>query len=171
MSNAPTTTLRVSFGQSTGSGASYLSAELDSREDGLNAGNTQFVPGNVAWFLVHKGANVQIDGVESSAGTASLAGQVTYVKTEEVVFEGGKTASLSMPSQGISGVKWLGRNLGGLVLGDDGQTVTASTEGVAVAKVSYSVMATTGSLTSPSVIDGETEFSIAVIVTGSVAAA
>lgn len=170
MSNAPTTTLRVSFGQSTGAGASYLSAELDAREDGLNGGETQFVPGGKAWFLIHKGANVSIDSVEASAGTVSLGGAITYVKTEEVVFEGGKTASLSMPSQGISSVKWMGRNLGGLTLGADGQTITASTEGVAVAKVSHSVNATTGSLASPSVIDGETEFSIAVIITGSVAA-
>ena len=169
MSNAPTTTLRVSFGQSTGSGDSYLSAEIDGRDDGPNAGQRQFVPGGTAWFLVHHGASVTISGVEASAGTVSLGGYINYVKTEEVVFEGGKTASLSMPSQGFASVKWIGRSLGALTLGADGQTVTASGEGVAVAKISQTVRARVGSIVSPSVIDGETEFSIAVIITGSVA--
>lgn len=171
MSNIPTTTVRVTFGQTVGRGDTYLSAEIDSREDGLNGGKTSFAPGETVYFLVHKGANVTIDSVEASAGTASLGSEIEYAKEDDVIFEGASTASLPMPSLGIVSVRWMGRALGDVTLGTDAQTLTASSAGVAVARVKYTVKATTGTLTSPASIDGETNFSIAVLITGSVSAA
>ncbi len=169
MSDKPSATLRVTFGQpSAGRGASYLSAEIDGREDGPNGGNSQFTPGGTAWFLVHRGANVSISGAEASAGTVSLGGDITYVKEEEVVFGGEKTASLSIPSEGIVSTKWIGRNLGAIALHADKQTIEVPTEGVGVAKVRHTIKARQGSLQSPAMIDGETDFSIAVIITGTV---
>ena len=172
----PSSTIRVSFGSGrdgagqTGRGDSFLSAELDDREDGPNGGNTQFTPGGTAYFLIHKGKNVTIDAVDSSAGSTSYGTTITYVKEEEIVFEGEDTASLSMPSKGVVGVTWLGRDLGGLTLGEDKQTVKAGSAGVAVAKVRHTVDAIQGSLTSPASIGGVTDFSIAVVITGTVAA-
>jgi hypothetical protein len=165
----PSATLRVTFGQpSAGRGANYLSAEIDGREDGPNGGNTQFTPGGKVWFLVHRGANVSIDGVEASAGTVLLGSDITYIKEEEVVFGGEKTTSLSMPSEGIVSTKWIGRNLGVITMHADKQTIEVPAEGVGVAKIRHTVKAKQGSLQSPSVIDGETDFSIAVIITGTV---
>ena len=172
----PSSTIRVSFGSGrdgagqTGQGDSYLSAELDDREDGPNGGNTQFTPGGTAYFLIHKGKNVTIDAVDSSAGSASYGSTVNYAKEDEIVFDGEDTASLSMPSKGIISTTWLGRSLGGLTLGADGQTVTAGSKGVAVARVKHTVEAIQGSLTSPASIAGVTDFSIAVVITGTVAA-
>lgn len=75
-----------------------------------------------------------------------------------------------MPSLGIASTRWMGRSLGDITLGADGQTLTAGSAGVAVARIKYTVKATTGKLTSPASIDGETSFTVAVLITGSVSA-
>ncbi len=170
MSSVPTTTVRVTFGQSTGQGDSYLSAEIDGRDDGLNGGKTSFSPGSEVWFLVHRGRNVQVESVDASAGSAAMESEIEYIKEEDVVFEGEKSANLSMPSLGIVSTRWMGRSLGNVTLGADAQTLTADTSGLAVARVSYKVRALTGKLSSPSELAGEKEFTVAVLITGAVTA-
>jgi hypothetical protein len=169
------TTIVVQFGTDTSADAAanaHLSAEIDSREDGLNGGNTRFAPGDTAYFLVYKSDNVTLSSPISSAGTVSFNGTTSVPKEEEVVFAGTNEARLRVPAAGgLSNVKWLGNTLGNLsVNGATGITASEGGEGKAgVAKLTYTANATIGALSSPASIDGETDFSIVALIIGNVA--
>jgi hypothetical protein len=166
-SDNPITTLRVTFGQSTGKGEHFLSAEIDAREEGPNAGQTSFAPGDTVWFLVYKGERVELASAEASAGSATLGDEIEITKSEDVVFDGSTgSVSLDRPALAIESVKWLGRSLGSLTLLADRQTLKPESAGVAVARVGYRARATQGQVTSPERVSGETDFSIAVVITG-----
>jgi hypothetical protein len=72
----------------TGKGENYLSAEIDTREEGPNEGKTSFSPGDTVWFLVYKGESVDLVSAEASAGSASLGEEIEVAKSEDVVFDG-----------------------------------------------------------------------------------
>jgi len=63
-------------------GTQHLSAEIDSREDGLNGGATVFFPSSQPVFLVY--ATVP-HNVETSAGSVQTAGLVSVPVEEEIV--------------------------------------------------------------------------------------
>ncbi len=164
MSNA---TIVVQFGNPDGSGAEgHLSAEIDGRPTGLNAGKTSFAPGDSVAILVFKTGNVRITATGCSAGSISARGTVTVTRTEDVTFADSKTGSLSVPSTGSLSVKWLGRSLGGLFRGADAMSITAGGKGIAVARITYQATAHVYTLYSPSSVAGETDYSIAVVIAG-----
>lgn len=163
------TTIRVQFGTSSDSAAAdgHLSAELDSRTDGLNGGKTSFAPGATAYFLVYKSDNVTITDVIASAGTVSQTSTATVQKTEEIQFEDTDSATIDVPAaSGITSTTWFGRSLGSLSLQSDKTTVKASSKGVAVASVTYDATALVYAITSPASIAGITDYSIIVLVQG-----
>lgn len=161
-------TIRVRFGSGAGGSGSndHLSAEVDDRPAGPNAGKTSFLPGDTAWFLVYRSAGIELS-MESSAGSVTGGAEVTVTKTEDVSFEATSTATLPMPAQAVTGTIWLGRDLGALTLGADGMTLTATSSGVAVARVSYTAKALSYGLQSPSSVAGENDFDVLVLITGS----
>lgn len=167
---ASTTSIVCQFGDSNAASEAnaFLSAEIDDRETGLNSGNTSFKPGDTAWFLVYMSANVELDGApEISAGTLTSGQNVTgIVKEEQLTFQNSNTASISVPATSLSSTKWLGRSLGSLSLSGNKTEVTASSKGVAVAKVKYLTNAIAFGLTSPATLDGESSFGIVVVVSG-----
>lgn len=165
---AVSTNFQVSFGtSSTGTGVdAYLSAEIDSRADGLNAGKTSFVPGDTAYFLVFKSDNVSYSAPIPTAGTVTAGAAQTVEKTEDLQFSDADTATISIPTTALSSVQWLGTSLGSLTL--TGTTVKASAKGVAIARVTYNVTADSYALASPATLDGLTDFSIMVYILGSV---
>jgi hypothetical protein len=165
------TSIVISFGSDSEAAAAanaHLSAEVDSRPTGLNGGRTNFKPGEVCWFLIYMSDNVQLDGEPiSSAGTITAGATVTGInKTQEIVFNNEDSSSIQVPSTGITTTKWLGRSLGALTLIGNKATVKAGSKGVAVAKVTYTCNAKSYSITAPAVLDGETSFSIAILVNG-----
>lgn len=164
-----TANITVSFGAETGAGVDgHLSAEIDDREDGLNGGDTSFAPGDTAYFLVFKSANVTYDAPVCSAGSIQTASAGSVEREEELTFADTDTATLQVPCTGSLSVLWLGRSLGSLTLIDP-MTVKASAKGVAVAKVTYSATADAFGLTSPSSLNGLTDFSILVFILGHIA--
>lgn len=165
MANA---TIRVQFGNPDGTSAEgHLSAEIDSREDGLNAGMTSFAPGDTAYLLVYKSDNVSITDTICSAGSLTPAGSAVVSVTEELMFEDADTATLSRPAVSSTlQVRWFGRSLGALALQADKATVKASGKGVAVASVTYDAPALVYALSSPASLDGETDFSILALIRG-----
>jgi hypothetical protein len=170
---AQITTIQVQFGRPTGGvdGVdAHLSAEIDDRPAGLNGGDTSFEPGDTAWFFVFKSTNVQIDSITASAGSLGSGGSVIVERSEDVTFAGVNEGSLNVPGSGITSYEWLGNNLGSLSLGANGQTVTASAKGVAIARINYLAPATTHSITSPLELGTATDFPILVVVVGSVTA-
>ncbi|MEO1752006.1 hypothetical protein [Thiofaba sp. EF100] len=161
-------TIRVQFGNPDGSGADgHLSAEIDTRPDGLNGGKSSFNPGETVYILVYKSDNVAITGTSCSAGSLSERGSTVVKVEDELMFEDDDTAQLSKPARsGLSQAVWYGRSLGGLSLQPDKVTVKASSKGVAVAKVTYDAQALVYALASPSTLNGETDFSILALIKG-----
>lgn len=161
------TTLIVRFGEAaSGSGSGHLSAEVDGRADGLNNGKTSFAPGDAVHFLVYHSANVRITDVIASAGSIFQGPSQNVKQTEFVTFENERTGNLNKPASGALKVTWYGRSLGGVSLGDDQVTLTASQPGVAVAKMEYTALARSYRLSSPLELNGEKEFEVAIIIIG-----
>lgn len=167
MANA---TIRVQFGTvdaESGAAAGHLSAELDTRPNGLNGGRTAFNPGETAYILVYQSDNVSITETICSAGSLSVQGTTVVSVTQELMFEDADSASLDKPARsGITQSAWYGRSLGGLTLLSDKLTVKASAKGVAVAKVTYNALAQVYALSSPATLNGETDFSILALIKG-----
>jgi hypothetical protein len=165
-----TANITISFGEADAASANaHLSAEIDGRPEGLNAGKTSFVPGDTAHFLIYKSANVTYDTPIPSAGTINQgATGLTVTKEDDISFADTDTASLSIPATGIVSVTWLGTSLGSLVLTDP-TTIKASAKGVAVARVRYTCSADAWSLQSPASLAGLTDFSILIFILGHIA--
>lgn len=165
MANA---TIRVQFGNPDGANAEgHLSAEIDTRPEGLNGGRSAFNPGETAYILVYKSDNVSITDTICSAGSLTAQGSTVVTVTEELMFEDADTATLGKPARtSLSAPVWYGRSLGGLTLQSDRVTVKASSKGVAVAKVSYEALAYVYALASPATLNGETDFSILALIKG-----
>jgi hypothetical protein len=167
MANA---TIRVQFGSPDGSVSGHLSAEVDTRPDGLNGGRSAFNPGETVYILVYKSDNVSITDTICSAGSMSAQGSTVVTKAEELMFEDADTASLAVPARsGIASMVWYGRSLGSLSLQSDKVTARAASKGVGVVKVSYEALALVYALSSPATLNGETDFSILAIIKGTAA--
>lgn len=162
---AVVTTVQVSFSEG-GAGAGHLSAEVDSRPDGLNAGRTSFAPGDPVHILVYKSPNVSINNVEASAGSIHPGPQENIEVTDILTFNNSREASLSKPAAGGLSVTWYGASLGALAIGADGVSVQASKSGVAVAKVVYQTAARSYRLSSPLEVNGEKNYQILVLIIG-----
>ena len=165
MANA---TIRVQFGNPDGSeAAGHLTAEIDTRPGGLNGGRTSFNPGETAYILVYKSDNVSITDTICSAGSLRSQGTAVVSVTEEIMFEDADTANLGKPARNaLSQTVWYGRSLGSLSLQSDKVTVKAAAKGVGVAKVTYDALARVYALSSPSTLNGETDFSILALIKG-----
>lgn len=164
------TTLRVQFGtpDAEGGASGHLSAEVDTRPNGLNGGKSSFSPGETVYVLVFKTDNVVISETICSAGSLSAQSTTLVPRTEEVMFEDSDTATLSVPVHGaLTGTTWYGRALGALTVQADRITVKAAVKGVGVAKVTYQALAHLYALSSPVSLNGETDFSILAIIKGS----
>lgn len=165
MPNVITTSLVVNFSTSGSSG--LLSAEIDARPAGYNAGKTSFNPGDAPAFLVFKSSDVEIDSVEPSAGSITDETGGTVEVTEMLEFANVAEATLQKPVDGGSIVaKWLGNNLGTPVLvGDTKITIPAA--GVGVLKVTYQSRFIAKRLNGiPTLLNGESEFEVLIVITG-----
>lgn len=167
MANA---TLRVQFGSPDAQTTGHLSAEVDTRSDGLNGGRTAFSPGETVSILVYKSDNVTITDTVCSAGSLSAQSTVAISVTEELMFEDSDTVSLGKPARAsLSQYVWYGRSLGNVSLQSDKLTVKADSKGVGVVKVTYDTLALIYALTSPATLNGETDFSILALIKGAAA--
>jgi len=165
MANA---TIRVQFGNPDGSGANgYLSAEVDTRANGLNGGRSSFSPGETAYILVYKSDNVRITETICSAGSLTAQGTALVSVTEEIMFEDADSATLGKPARSsLAQSVWFGRSLGALTLQSDKVTVKAQAKGVAVASVTYDALAQVYALASPATLNRQTDFSILALIKG-----
>ncbi|MEO5350048.1 MAG: hypothetical protein H7836_10410 [Magnetococcus sp. YQC-3] len=142
------------------SGGGFLSAEVDTRPDGLNAGQSAFYSGDTAHLLVHAGDEVVLAEPEASAGLLLPSGWQTLSHSQDLVFAGTATATLDKPATAIDSVVWLGNDLGPLTLEVDKRTVSVQGAGVAIARVTYRSMARAWGLTSPASVAGLDTFPI-----------
>ncbi len=160
-----TTTITIQFGSNTDS-QGFLTAEVDSRPDGLNAGRSQFQPEEVVWFLVYAGPNVTYDPPILSDGVLMRGGEVAVAQEEFITFANSKEGKLAKPAESSAKVSWYGTSLGVTKLGSDKMTLLADKSGVAVAGVKYTAKAQSWGIKAPKTSGGSANYSIAVFILG-----
>lgn len=170
MANTVTASLVVQFGAADVDSDGHLSVEIDNRDvsdGGLNA-STSFVPGDTAYLLMYRSSNVQIDEVVSSAGSlVDNRQKVILNRTEYLTFAKTNEASLQKPAiTGSISAKWLGNDLGTIQVTEQ-LNVRSADVGVGVLKVEYQTEAEVYRLSSPTLLNGETEFTILCFFAGS----
>jgi hypothetical protein len=134
-----TTSLVIRFQTTDGAAAenAILSAELDSREEGLNAGKNRFIYGDSPAYLIYRTDNVTYT-------QQSTAGSVQYVETgsieviETISFVADTESNLSKPPLGgVTFTLVAGNGIDVSQLTVVGTKVTSPTEGLAVVKAQY----------------------------------
>ncbi|NOQ30263.1 MAG: hypothetical protein GQ570_03975 [Helicobacteraceae bacterium] len=144
-----------------------MSVEVDSRSTNIGGLNpsTIFSAGDTVKLLEYHTQDVSNIKFDISAGTIYKSGSVLVDITEQLVFTNASSRSLSRPKTGGLTYKWLGKSLGEISVSND-YTLQAERVGTAVLSVTYQATATVYTLSSPGVVGGETDYIIAVHVTG-----
>lgn len=143
-----TTSLVVSLGEAAADSAIY-SAEVDSRENGLNGGRTSFVPGDSIYILLFRSDNVTTIDAIASKGNLAYQGTEQYEVEGFAEFPNEGEASLTYPvPTGVTPTtQWLGNNLGSFTVQNQSNFVLsadAATLGdpyVGVMQYSYTAVA------------------------------
>lgn len=162
MAGVVTTSLVVQFG-SQGDAQYHLSAEIDSREDGYNGGETSFIPGDQPVFLVYKSDELALTLESSTGGTQSYASG-TIEQEEWLTFADEKTKSLNKPPSGSVTLKYFAGVSGATVVGDQ---VTLPSKGVAVYRATYNAKFLAYRMTNiPTTLGGESSFPVVIVITG-----
>jgi len=169
MTPAASITVKFSNPAAATAANAHLSAEVDSRPAGLNAGKNTFIPGTSAYVLIYKTVNVSLLPAELSAGSFSYGGTVSIQQTEEIQFANVATATLKVPIEGdVVSYKWIGRDLGVPAIGIDAQTIIVPAAGVGVLQIIYNSTPVIGVLAAPESVSGEVDLSIVVLIKGEV---
>jgi hypothetical protein len=162
MAGVVTTSIVVQFG-TEGDAAYHLSAEIDSREDGYNGGETSFIGGDSPVFLVYKSDELSLSFVSSTGGVQNHASG-TIEQQEWLIFADEKTKSLSKPPTGSVTLEHFAGTTGGTVVGSD---VTLPAKGVAVYRATYDAKFLAYKMTNiPTTLKGESAFPVVIVVTG-----
>ena len=177
-SNVRITTQVVQFGTGTGDDPYanlHLSAEIDDRDNGRNGGDTDFQPGDTAYFLIFKSSNISLSAPVASAGSVSYDGTESVEKEDFVTFANEPEGNLDVPASSIISKTWIGNDLGDTALENETTLkLTSPPEGIyaGVLKVTYLAEATVGKLDSAPFASGNptlTDFEIVVVVVGTAA--
>ena len=166
------TSLVVQFG-SDSDASSVLTAEIDSREDGHNAGNTSFTPGQVVYYLISKTSDVTILSQETTAGRLTYVATESFTEKETLHFAKESSATVSNPISGGYTTKWLGNAPAANVTltseiefslkDSEGSLV----EGLGVLQVEYERTVEVYSLSGlPSSLNGEDQYDVIIYITG-----
>ena len=161
--NSITTSIVVDF--DPGDGEGVLTAEVDSRQDGYNDGETSFRPGDSPAFLVYKSSNVTVTDMIVSYGSIDGLGSGTSQEVENLSFAMEREVSPGKPITSGFSSKWLGAD-GGAVTQTETK-LTGANKVVAVLHVEYTSAFTAYRLTGvPTTLNGETTFSIVIYIAG-----
>lgn len=168
---AITTSIVVQFASKDAEAKGILMAEIDDREEGLNAGNTSFEPAATAYFLVYKSSNVSYQTPQVTAGNIlSAAGGTREIKDEFITFTGGDSGNTQYPAEGAVAYKWVGRNGGAVTVSGEGaikvKPVTDGDPVFGVLAVDYTTRYEAWGIKSPSSILGYTTFPIVAFIVG-----
>ena len=134
MTRAVRTSLTISF--SSNLGGDILRIEVDSRVEGLNAGRSQFFPGDTVYLLEYKTPNVEIQDRFCTDGGVMALGTGTTEITEFVSIAGSKTGNTTKPiSSGFSILRSWGKPVS--LTGYQDSTIILANETIAVLEVRY----------------------------------
>lgn len=118
----------------------YLWLGVDKTLPNHNQGKIRFAPGETVHLLSLAGPGVEVTGLAASTGAFMPTEPALRQVSEELIFTGSNRAVLSRPARSLDAVIWLGNSLGDLCLEKDGRTVTAQYSGVAIARVTMTLM-------------------------------
>lgn len=118
----------------------FLWMGIDPSPTGHNQGKSDFAPGETVHLLSLAGPEVQITQVSASTGEFMPTEPALRQASEDVIFYQSNRGILSWPAVRIESVTWLGNDLGSLTLGRDARTLLAATSGVAIARVTFTLM-------------------------------
>lgn len=120
MAKRVTQTLTISFSESSSTDSgSQIKIEVDSREDGLNAGLTSFRPGDTPGYLVFMPAGMALVAHDVSAGVikSEAAG---YIDVDDLVtFGDERELTLNYPIGSNFSSEWHGKTGGAVAQMDD----------------------------------------------------
>lgn len=168
-----TANLVVNFSNGTEGDDSVLQAEIDSREEGFNSGNTSFTPAQTVYYLVNKTPDVDIVEHLSTAGRIEYVTSITVDQEEALAFAGESEATVRYPIAGAYQSKWLGivppANL--VLTGPTRFALQDSAgtphDGLGMLKVNYSTNFDVYRLTGlPAVLSGESDYSVIIYISG-----
>ena len=110
MAKTVTTSLVVEFDTGDEDTNSILLAEIDSREDGLNNGNTSFKPGDPVYFLIYKTPDAVVDGIFVTHGVVNPSGSLSPrdLETNYAQFIADDSVNLTYPVKSNFAGEWLG---------------------------------------------------------------
>jgi hypothetical protein len=112
MTEVVVATLNVNFSEDTTATEGVLKMEIDDREDGLNAGDTSFSPGDNVGFFLYKDSNVTVEyGPASTSGGITASGSASKDVDEYITFSNSDSGSLGYPPSGSVSLEWQGRCL------------------------------------------------------------
>ena len=111
MAEVVVATLNVNFAEDTTTTQGVLKLEIDDREEGLNAGDTSFEPGDTVGFWLFKDSNVTLNTAVpvSTSGGVTGAGTGSKEIDEYITFSNSDSASLGYPPSGSVDIEWVGR--------------------------------------------------------------
>jgi hypothetical protein len=166
--NAVTATIVVKFEPS--SGASFLTAEVDSREDGLNKGKTNFGPGDTVGILVRKSDDLVISTAIATAGTLVSGAGGSTTEEEFIPFAFTLEGNTGKPVGSITDSAWYGNDLGSFSIPSNTTNITlldpAAKDSVGVLYLNYTSPYLAYYLTAPTQLNGKKTFEILVAFVG-----
>ena len=112
MAEVVVATLNVNFAEDSTATQGVLKLEIDDREDGLNAGDTSFQPGDTVGFWLFKDSNVNLITATpiSTSGGVTSAGSASKEIDEYLTFSNTDSSSLGYPPSGSVTLEWVGRD-------------------------------------------------------------
>jgi hypothetical protein len=142
-----------------------LQIEVDTREDGLNDGRSDFVVGDRPGLLIFKSLDVDVSRVRASAGVVSDEAAGTTEKTEDLNFANAAEAKLAYPTAALDSFEWLGTDLGTPTL-DGEQTIRLDEAGVGILRVTYTTSFLARRVSNVPSIGDEDDFDVLVVAEG-----
>lgn len=155
---------------SSGDDGFSMTAELDSREEGYNAGNTQFVAGDSPAFLVYKSPEITINSIRTTidlvGGSVLYQGSGIENIVEFLKFAEEARANLRRPPFGAVTLEYASGDV--RTPSNRGGIVTLSASGLSVFKATYATQFLAYKLIgAPSSLLGELDFPVIVYIKGS----
>lgn len=142
-----TASVTIGFITAASNGAINTSfqAEVDSREDGLNGGKSQFLPGDSIAILLFKGSNVSGVLGTPSAGTLAQGSTITITKSETVTMAYSDTFNTQYPITGSYSISWFGASSPAVTQTSE-TSFSSSSKQIAVGTITYQTTAQVWSL-------------------------
>lgn len=147
-----------------------LIAQIDTREDGLNGGDTSFQPGDNIGFLVYKNSKiVNLKLLSSTGNIVTIVSSGIRSITEDISFAHKDTASVSFPITGGITPEWVGFDRGPVNIENDRDLVLSNGVTTGILRVTYNTTFTGYSLqNTPSQLLGKPEYPVLITVVGEI---